>query len=90
MNYGKLEQKNMMHLGKIGNLQGYIGILLHMEIIWFLNGIVDVGPVSILKRILNATPIKNGLNKYIGKYLGVHSTITSIGVALLRIWKLSF
>lgn len=50
-----------------------------------LKSIVDVGLVSILKRILNVTPIKNGLNEYIGKYLGLYSTIRSIGMVLLWI-----
>lgn len=79
----KIRTKKYDAFGMVRKFKGVYRDIVAFGNNLILNGIVDVGPVSILKRTLNATPIKNGLNNYIGKYIGVHSTITSIGMVLL-------
>lgn len=98
-NYVEIEEEEMMYLDG--------GFLNHVNIVAFginvvFNSLCGGGTISTIKKILSSSSIKNGIKKYIGRWIGTQASnrfagmiigalngflAFSIGSAVAKLWN---
>lgn len=78
-NYVEIEEEEMMYLeGGILNHVRVVSFAINVGFNWLCSG----GAVRTIKKILSASSIKNGIRKYIGRFLATQALNRFLGVVM--------